>query len=202
MTLDDLTEDIEETYESLDLGVDLDEGTRRELTMLLTALDEDDADDMLEEAVSLLFRSTVESGKLDFHLRSAYDVWFGNCVCVLRATRIVSLRFYPKVIPREPDIATMTLVGSLRYDPHLRRPAVASLLLLTVVLLGDQVLAVVFADIGDTGLPALLPQFGTIGQTVTYYLLFVDTLKFIALAVTLLWLAYAYGRHRATGPAN
>jgi len=77
MTLDDLTEDIEETYESLDdLDVDLDEGTRRELTMLLTALDEDDPEDMLEEAVSLLFQSTVESGKLDFHLRSAYDVTY------------------------------------------------------------------------------------------------------------------------------
>jgi len=78
MSLDDLTEDIEETYESLDgdLDVDLDEGTRRELTMLLTALDEDDPEDMLEEAVSLLFQSTVESGKLDFHLRSAYDVTY------------------------------------------------------------------------------------------------------------------------------
>ena len=78
MSLDDLTDDVEETYEDVDeqLDIDLDEGTQRELTMLLTALDAEDAEDVLEEAVSLLFQSTVESGKLDFHLRSAYDVTY------------------------------------------------------------------------------------------------------------------------------
>jgi hypothetical protein len=78
MSLDDLTDDVEATYEKLDdeLSVDLDEGTRRELTMLLTALDEDDAQDVIEEAISLLFQTTVDTGKLDFHLRSAYDVTY------------------------------------------------------------------------------------------------------------------------------
>jgi len=106
------------------------------------------------------------------------------------------------MMSHERDIGIMALLGSLRDDPHLRRPAVASLLLLTVVLLGDQVLTVAFADIGGSGLPAWLPLSGTIGQTVAFYLLFFDVLKYIALPVTLLWLAYAYGRHRATGPAN
>jgi len=100
------------------------------------------------------------------------------------------------------DVTTMSLLHSLRDDPSLRHPAVAFILLLTVVLLGERVLAGAFANISGSGLPGWLPQFGTTGQTVTYYLLAFDVLQFIALPVTLLWLAYAYGRHRATGPAN
>lgn len=92
----------------------------------------------------------------------------------------------------------MVSLDSLRDGLHLRRPAVATVLLLTVILLGDQVLAVAFADIGGSGLPGWLPQFGTVGQTVTYYRLSIDALTFIALPVSLLCLAYTYGRHRAT----
>ncbi|MFC7115206.1 hypothetical protein ACFQH2_09935 [Natronoarchaeum sp. GCM10025703] len=78
MSLDNLTEDVEETYESLDeeLALDLDDDTRRELTMLMAAMDKEDPQDLIEEAVRLLFQSTVETGKLDFHLRSAYDVTY------------------------------------------------------------------------------------------------------------------------------
>lgn len=78
MSLDNLTEDVEETYESLDeeLALDLDDDTRRELTMLMAAMDKEDPQDLIGEAVRLLFQSTVETGKLDFHLRSAYDVTY------------------------------------------------------------------------------------------------------------------------------
>jgi len=78
MSLDNLTEDVEETYESLDedLALDLDDDTRRELTMLMAAMDKEDPQDLIEEAVRLLFQSSVETGKLDFHLRSAYDVTY------------------------------------------------------------------------------------------------------------------------------
>ena len=77
MSLDDLTADVEETYESLDkeISLDLDDDTRQELTMLMAALDKEEGD-IVEQAVRLLFQSTVETGKLDFHLRSGYDVTY------------------------------------------------------------------------------------------------------------------------------
>ncbi|QSG02640.1 hypothetical protein [Natranaeroarchaeum sulfidigenes] len=77
MSLDDLTVDVEETYESLDeeISLDLDDDTRQELTMLMAALDKEEGD-IVEQAVRLLFQSTVETGKLDFHLRSGYDVTY------------------------------------------------------------------------------------------------------------------------------
>ncbi len=77
MSLNDLTADVEETYESLDeeISLELDDDTRQELTMLMAAMDKDE-DDIVEQAVRLLFQSTVETGKLDFHLRSVYDVTY------------------------------------------------------------------------------------------------------------------------------
>ncbi|MFC7046371.1 hypothetical protein ACFQH6_14010 [Halobacteriaceae archaeon GCM10025711] len=78
MSLDDLTDDVDATYADLDesLAVDLDRETRTELAMLMTALDADDPDELVRRAVHLLFRSTVDTGNLDFHLRSAYDVTY------------------------------------------------------------------------------------------------------------------------------
>jgi hypothetical protein len=78
MSLDDLTADVEATYDDLegDLTLDLDEETRRELTMLQTVLDADDADEIVKRAIHLFFQSTVETGRLDFHLRSTYDVTY------------------------------------------------------------------------------------------------------------------------------
>lgn len=96
----------------------------------------------------------------------------------------------------------MSRLRLLREDSSLRRPAMTAVLLLAGVLLGELVLRVAFADIGGAGLPAWLPQFGTPGHTVAYYLLFFHALKFIALPSALLWLAYAYGRHSATDPAQ
>ncbi|GAB3677479.1 hypothetical protein [Halopiger thermotolerans] len=96
----------------------------------------------------------------------------------------------------------MSLLHSLRNDPHLRRPVAAFVLLLTVVLLGDRVLTGAFADIGGSGLPGWLPQFATPGQTVTYYVLVFDGVKFVVLPGTLLWIAYAYGRHGVESPTD
>lgn len=77
MSLDDLTTDVEETYQSLaeELSIDLDDDTQQELTMLMAAMDKDEGD-IVEQAVRLLFQTTVETGKLDFHLRSGYDVTY------------------------------------------------------------------------------------------------------------------------------
>jgi hypothetical protein len=78
MSLDDLTEDVQSQYSDLgeDLSVDLDRETRNELAMLTTALEPDDTDELLRRAVHMLFQSAVETGNLDFHLRSQYDTTY------------------------------------------------------------------------------------------------------------------------------
>jgi hypothetical protein len=78
MGLDDLSADIEETHSDLgeELDVDLDTETRNELAMLLNVYDPDDPDELIRRAVHMLFQSAVETGNLDFHLRSGYDVTY------------------------------------------------------------------------------------------------------------------------------
>jgi hypothetical protein len=78
MGLDDLSEDIEATYAELgeELTVELDTETRNELAMLACAYDPDDVDELLRRAVHTLFQGAVETGNLDFHLRSGYDVTY------------------------------------------------------------------------------------------------------------------------------
>ena len=78
MSLDDLEADVEAAYAEIDGDLDatLDEETKRELTMLVAALDPEEPADLVRRAVHLLFQSTVETGKLDFHLRSTYDVTY------------------------------------------------------------------------------------------------------------------------------
>jgi hypothetical protein len=78
MSLDDLSEDVEARYDDLgdDLSVTLDRETRNELALLTNALDPDDTDELLRRAVHQFFQTTVETGRLDFHLRSGYDVTY------------------------------------------------------------------------------------------------------------------------------
>jgi len=78
MSLDDLTEEVQTGYRDLDeeLPVSLDRETRNELAMLLAALDPDDPDELIRRGVHYLFQSAVETGTLDFHLRSGYDVTY------------------------------------------------------------------------------------------------------------------------------
>lgn len=78
MTLDDLTDDVDAASAALgdELAVALDRETRTELAMLDAALDPDDPADLVERAVHLLFQTTVDTGRLDFHLRSAYGVTY------------------------------------------------------------------------------------------------------------------------------
>ena len=78
MGLDDLADDIEDAYAELDgeVTVDLDRETRNELAMLTSAYDPDDTGELLRRAVHALFRTSVETGNLDFHLRSSYDVTY------------------------------------------------------------------------------------------------------------------------------
>lgn len=78
MTLDDLATDLESTFAGLDdeLGVELDTETKHELAMLVAAMDPDDPDELVRRAIHVLFQTTVETGKLDFHLRSSYDLTY------------------------------------------------------------------------------------------------------------------------------
>ena len=77
MSLDELTDDVTETYAALDdeTTVTLDRQTRNELAMLLAAFD-GDTDELLRRGIHALFRSTVDTGDLDFHLRRGYDVTY------------------------------------------------------------------------------------------------------------------------------
>lgn len=85
MGLEDLTTDVEATYQSLpsELTLELDEEARRELTMLGTALDEEDPATLLERALHLFFQTTVDTGRLDFHLRSQYDITYDEYIAGL-----------------------------------------------------------------------------------------------------------------------
>jgi hypothetical protein len=77
MSLDDLHEDIRAEYGALDddLTVELDRETRNELAMLTAVLDAD-RDELVRRAVHALFRTTVDTGDMDFHLRSRYDLTY------------------------------------------------------------------------------------------------------------------------------
>jgi hypothetical protein len=78
MGLDDLSTDVEAAYGDLgdELSVELDAETRNELAMLETVYDPDETDELLRRAVHTLFQSAVETGNIDFHLRSGYDVTY------------------------------------------------------------------------------------------------------------------------------
>jgi hypothetical protein len=78
MSLDELSGDVDDAYADIgeELSVSLDRETRTELAMLSAAFQPDDRAELLRRAVHMLFQTTVETGTLDFHLRSAYDVTY------------------------------------------------------------------------------------------------------------------------------
>ncbi|MFB6126035.1 MAG: hypothetical protein ABEJ79_01870 [Halolamina sp.] len=75
MSLDDLDDDVTDAYGDLgdELALGLDRETRNELALLLAAFD-GDPEELVRRGVHALFRSTVDTGDLDFHLRQGYDV--------------------------------------------------------------------------------------------------------------------------------
>lgn len=76
MSLDDLTEDVEAQYAALgdELEIDLDRETKNELAMLNVALEPAETDELVRRAIHMLFQTTVDTGKLDFHLKSSHGV--------------------------------------------------------------------------------------------------------------------------------
>jgi len=75
MSLDELESAVADANADLSGFEQLDRESRTELALLVAALDTD-AEELLRRGIHLLFQSTVDSGKIDFHLRSEYDVTY------------------------------------------------------------------------------------------------------------------------------
>jgi hypothetical protein len=97
MSLDDLDADVQSAYADLgeELSVELDRETRHELAMLRAAFQTDDVDELLRRAVHGLFRRTVDTGDLDFHLRSAYDVTYDEYLSGMTYDEMTGRDQYP-----------------------------------------------------------------------------------------------------------
>ena len=97
MSLDDLNEDVTDAYGELDeeLTVSLDRETRNELALLEAALDPDETDELVRRAIHMLFQSTVDTGKLDFQLRSAYDVTYDEYLSGMTFEEMTGADQYP-----------------------------------------------------------------------------------------------------------
>ncbi|MFB6121217.1 MAG: hypothetical protein ABEJ68_08900 [Halobacteriaceae archaeon] len=76
MSLDDLESAVADATDALDDEPYLDDETRSELAMLLAGLDTDDHEELVRRAIHDFFQRTVETGKLDFHLRTEFDVTY------------------------------------------------------------------------------------------------------------------------------
>jgi hypothetical protein len=78
MGLDELTADVEDSYSALgeEVTVELDRETRNELAMLSVALDPEEPDELLRRALHMFFQTAVDTGRLDFNLRSGHQVTY------------------------------------------------------------------------------------------------------------------------------
>jgi len=96
MSLEALGEDVEATSDELGeaLTVPLDRETKHELALLTAVLAADPAD-LARRAVHLLFQSTVDTGGLDFHLRSEYDCTYEEFLAGLTYEQMTGADQYP-----------------------------------------------------------------------------------------------------------
>ncbi|MEF8780003.1 MAG: hypothetical protein V5A46_04940 [Haloferacaceae archaeon] len=78
MGLEELTADLTSEYGDLgeEYTLELDRETKNELAMLAAVFDSKDVDELVRRGIHALFRSTVDTGDLDFHLRQTYDVTY------------------------------------------------------------------------------------------------------------------------------
>jgi hypothetical protein len=97
MTLEDLTADVEDVYGDLDgtFGIDLDRETRTELAMLVAAT-EADPEELVRRGIHALFRSTVDTGDLDFQLRNGYDVTYDEYLMGMSYDEMAGGSQYPQ----------------------------------------------------------------------------------------------------------
>ncbi|WP_255195586.1 hypothetical protein [Halorarius litoreus] len=97
MTLDHLNTDVTDAYSDLgeELDVSLDRETRNELALLVSAYDPDDPDELVRRAVHELFQRAVETGNLDFHLRSTYDCTYDEYLSGMTYAEMTGQNQYP-----------------------------------------------------------------------------------------------------------
>jgi hypothetical protein len=103
MTLDTLEDDLGEVFEDLgeSLDVDLDRETRNELAILVAALEPDDTDELVRRGIHMAFQTAVETGNLDFHLRSQYDVTYDEYLMGMTMDTYNNQQGYPQ--PEDND---------------------------------------------------------------------------------------------------
>lgn len=99
MSLDDLNEDVQEAYADVgdELTVALDRETRNELALLESALEPEETDELVRRAIHMLFQTTVDSGKLDFQLRSGYDVTYDEYLSGMTFDEMTGADQYPSM---------------------------------------------------------------------------------------------------------
>ncbi|SDQ61013.1 hypothetical protein [Natronobacterium texcoconense] len=99
MSLEDLNEDVQESYSAFgdELAVSLDRETKNELALLETALEPEETDELVRRAIHMLFQSNVETGKLDFHLRSGFDVTYDEYLSGMTFDEMTGADQYPSM---------------------------------------------------------------------------------------------------------
>ena len=97
MSLDDLDDDVTAAYGDFgdSLDVELDRETKNELAML-TAVFDANPDELVRRGVHALFRSTVDTGDLDFNLRQAYDVTYDEYLSGMTYDEMTGQDQYPQ----------------------------------------------------------------------------------------------------------
>jgi hypothetical protein len=98
MTLDELSEDVKDSYGDLgeELAVALDRETRNELALLNTALEPETTDELLRRAVHMLFQTAVDTGTMDFHLRSGYDCTYDEYLSGMTFEEMTGANQFPQ----------------------------------------------------------------------------------------------------------
>ncbi|APW98599.1 hypothetical protein CHINAEXTREME_12785 [Halobiforma lacisalsi AJ5] len=99
MSLEDLNEDVQESYSAFgdELSISLDRETRNELALLETALEPDETDELVRRAIHMLFQTSVDTGKLDFHLRSGFDVTYDEFLSGMTFDEMTGADQYPSM---------------------------------------------------------------------------------------------------------
>ncbi|WP_254768378.1 hypothetical protein [Salinilacihabitans rarus] len=99
MSLDDLNDEMQASYSAFgdELSVSLDRETRNELALLETALEPESTDELVRRAIHMLFQTTVDTGKLDFQLRSGYDVTYDEYLSGMTFEEMTGADDYPQL---------------------------------------------------------------------------------------------------------
>lgn len=98
MSLDDLNDDVQSFYSDLDdtLEVELDRETKNELATLAAVFETDDTSELVRRAVHTLFRTTVDTGDMDFQLRRSYDVTYDEFLSGMTYDEMTGGNQYPQ----------------------------------------------------------------------------------------------------------